>query len=126
MSPLRIAAVLLAVLFPATIALLARLDHSVTADRRLGFCRHMSFPHLSRKESHLGSVQKEVSQRMSPVKQPLELLALVLRTGLILFRLHGENRLLFFLSPEVALANIMKLPSSPPGVHNSGSCCENK
>lgn len=59
-----------------------------------------------------------------PVKQPLGDLALKFSTGLILFRLHGENRLLFFLSPEVALANIMKLPSSPPGEHCSGSCCE--
>lgn len=37
---------------------------------------------------------------------------------------QGENLLLFFLSPDVALANMMKLPSSPPGVHCSGSCCK--
>lgn len=58
-----------------------------------------------------------------PVKHPLGDLALKLSTGFILFKLHGENWLLFFLSPDVALANIMKFPSSPPGVHISGSCC---
>jgi hypothetical protein len=50
------------------------------------------------------------------------LLAFAFKTGLILLRLHGENLLLFLLSPDVARANIMKLPSSPPGVHTSGSC----
>lgn len=34
--------------------------------------------------------------------------------------------MLFLLSPDVARANMMKLPSSPPGVHNSGSCCADK
>lgn len=57
-----------------------------------------------------------------PVKHPLAERALKLSTGLMLFKLHGEKRLLFFLSPEVARANIIKLPSSPPGVHCSGSC----
>lgn len=60
------------------------------------------------------------------MKHPFCDLALKFRTGLMLFKLHGEKRLLFFLSPEVALANIMKLPSSPPGEHCSGSCCNRK
>lgn len=59
----------------------------------------------------------------SPVKQPLAERALVLSTGLIAFRLQGLKRLLLRLSPLVARANIMKFPSSPPGVHCSGSCC---
>ena len=56
------------------------------------------------------------------VKQPLALLAFAFNTGSIAFKEHGENLLLFLLSPDVALANMMKLPSSPPGVHCSGSC----
>ena len=58
----------------------------------------------------------------SPVKQPLLLRALEFKTGSIALREHGENLLLLRLSPDVALANIMKFPSSPPGVHFSGSC----
>lgn len=61
-----------------------------------------------------------------PVKQPLALRAFAFNTGSIDFNEHGENRLLFFLSPDVALANIIKFPSSPPGVHCSGSCCKDK
>lgn len=56
------------------------------------------------------------------MKQPLALRAFAFSTGSIAFNEHGENLLLFRLSPDVALANIMKLPSSPPGVHCSGSC----
>lgn len=52
-----------------------------------------------------------------PVKHPLELRAFAFKTGSIAFSEHGENLLLFRLSPDVARANIMKLPSSPPGVH---------
>jgi hypothetical protein len=52
-----------------------------------------------------------------PVKHPLELRAFEFKTGSIAFSEHGENLLLFRLSPDVARANIMKLPSSPPGVH---------
>lgn len=57
-----------------------------------------------------------------PVKHPLLLRAFAFRTGSIALSEQGENLLLFFLSPDVALANIMKFPSSPPGVHCSGSC----
>lgn len=57
-----------------------------------------------------------------PVKQPFGERALKLSTGLILLILQGEKWLLFFLSPDVARANIMKFPSSPPGVQTSGSC----
>lgn len=42
-----------------------------------------------------------------PVKHPLVLLALTFSTGFIADKLHGENLLLFFLSPEVARANII-------------------
>lgn len=42
-----------------------------------------------------------------PVKHPRVLLALTFNTGFIADKLHGENRLLFFLSPEVARANII-------------------
>jgi hypothetical protein len=52
-----------------------------------------------------------------PVKHPLELRAFAFKTGSIAFSEHGENLLLFRLSPDVARANIIKLPSSPPGVH---------
>lgn len=45
--------------------------------------------------------------RYVPVKHPLVLLALTFSTGLMADRLHGEKRLLFFLSPDVARANIM-------------------
>lgn len=41
------------------------------------------------------------------VKHPLALRALALRTGSMDFSEHGENLLLFFLSPEVARANII-------------------
>lgn len=74
----------------------------------------------SSKESTAAS--NKVTTAHPPVKHPLALRALVFRTGSIAFREHGENLLLFFLSPEVALANMMKFPSSPPGVHCSGSC----
>lgn len=60
--------------------------------------------------------------RRVPVKHPFGERALKFSTGLMLFKLHGEKWLLFFLSPEVARANMMKFPSSPPGVHISGSC----
>jgi len=56
------------------------------------------------------------------VKQPFMERALAFSTGSIDFSEQVLNLLLFFLSPEVARANIMKLPSSPPGVHCSGSC----
>lgn len=59
-----------------------------------------------------------------PAKQPLGERALVFSTGFIAFKLHGLKRLLLRLSPLVARANIIKFPSSPPGVHCSGSCCE--
>ena len=42
-----------------------------------------------------------------PVKQPLLLRAFAFKTGSIAFNEHGENLLLFRLSPEVARANIM-------------------
>lgn len=42
-----------------------------------------------------------------PVKHPLVLRAFELRTGSIALNEHGENLLLFFLSPDVARANIM-------------------
>ncbi len=42
-----------------------------------------------------------------PVKQPFGPRAFVNSTGLMLFKLQGLNLRLFFLSPEVALANIM-------------------
>lgn len=60
----------------------------------------------------------------SPVKHPLALRAFAFNTGSIALNEHDENLLLFRLSPDVALANIIKLPSSPPGVHCSGSCCK--
>lgn len=72
------------------------------------------------------SPRGESSFHHVPVKQPLGDRALKFNTGLILFKLHGEKWLLFFLSPEVARANMMKFPSSPPGVHISGSCCAHK
>lgn len=56
------------------------------------------------------------------VKHPLGLRAFEFNTGSMDFNEHAENLLLFFLSPDVARANIIKLPSSPPGVHCSGSC----
>jgi hypothetical protein len=58
----------------------------------------------------------------SPVKHPFELRAFAFKTGSIDFNEHGENLLLLRLSPDVARANIIKFPSSPPGVHCSGSC----
>lgn len=66
------------------------------------------------------------TKKSLPAKHPFAERALKLRTGLMLLRLHGEKWLLFFLSPDVALANMMKFPSSPPGVHISGSCCKEK
>lgn len=57
------------------------------------------------------------------MKQPFELRAFAFKTGFMACKLQGENLLLFFLSPDVALANIIKFPSSPPGVQPSGSCC---
>lgn len=53
--------------------------------------------------SHLISKQNN----FLPVKQPLALRAFAFRTGSIAFREQGENLLLFRLSPEVALANMM-------------------
>lgn len=61
-----------------------------------------------------------------PAKHPLEERALAFKTGFMETRLQGLNRLLFRLSPLVALANIIKFPSSPPGEHSSGSCCAKK
>lgn len=58
----------------------------------------------------------------SPAKHPLDERALAFKTGFMETKLHGLKRLLFRLSPLVALANIMKFPSSPPGEHSSGSC----
>lgn len=69
---------------------------------------------------------RNLNEKELPVKQPLALRALAFKTGSIAFNEHGEKRLLLRLSPEVALANIIKLPSSPPGVHCSGSCCKIK
>jgi hypothetical protein len=60
------------------------------------------------------------------VKQPLVLRAFVFNTIWMDLSEHGEKRLLLRLSPDVARANMMKLPSSPPGVQVSGSCCEDK
>lgn len=42
-----------------------------------------------------------------PVKQPLALRAFAFKTGSMAFSEHGENLLLFRLSPDVARANII-------------------
>jgi hypothetical protein len=60
------------------------------------------------------SVRKKSSL---PVKHPLLLRAFAFSTGSMALSEQGENLLLFRLSPDVARANMMKLPSSPPGVH---------
>lgn len=60
------------------------------------------------------------------MKHPLALRAFAFSTGSMALSEHGENLLLFRLSPDVARANMIKLPSSPPGVHCSGSCWNGK
>lgn len=45
--------------------------------------------------------------KMLPVKQPLMLRAFEFSTGSIALNEHGENLLLFFLSPDVARANMI-------------------
>lgn len=64
-----------------------------------------------------GERDRKSEKGFLPVKHPLLLRAFAFKTGSIAFSEHGENLLLFLLSPDVARANIIKLPSSPPGVH---------
>ena len=64
----------------------------------------------------------------SPEKHPLSSLALTSMTVAMETLLQAEKRLLLGLSPEVALANMMKFPDGPPGEQSSvsGSCCNRK
>ena len=60
------------------------------------------------------------------MKQPSIDLALTSMTLAMESTLQSENLLLLGLSPDVALANMMKFPVSPPGEQAtvSGSCYE--